>query len=184
ARESTPFVSEKLAFKQLVGHCTAVDVEKRLTPARAQFVDSPCEYALAGTRLAEDYNPRVAYSSLLGKLQHGSDRRTLADELGCRSWREHSTQRGVLTPQSTVLDGPEKRLFDQGRLHGFAQVVKGAELHGLDAVVVVGLPREDDDLARQSRFGKPTKHREAAHARHAKVQKHDIERFLSDSVER
>src|SRR5262249_53431771 len=133
---------------------------------------------------AEDYDSRVPYSGLLGKLKHGSDGRTLADELrrGCRG--EHSAQRGVLAAESAVLDGSEKRLFDQGGLHRFAQVVKCAELHGLDAVVVVRLTREDDNLAGQSRLGKPTKHCEAAHPGHAKVQKHDVERLLSDPVER
>ena len=46
-----------------------------------------------------------------------------------------------------MLHGAPEGLLDQRGFHRLSEIVKRTELHGLDAVVVVRLPGEDNNLA-------------------------------------
>src|SRR5262249_33803920 len=63
------------------------------------------------------------------------------------------------------------------------QVMERAQLHRLDAVVVVGLAREDHDLARPARLADPAEGLEPAEPWHAKVEQDDVERLLCQALE-
>src|SRR5882724_9728238 len=119
------------------------DVHEHPLPTWAVLMDASRQQALAGARLAQQDDPRVSRRRLGDDLEHGPDRRTVPDELREALRTVHAAPRRVLAPEAELVDRAAEGVLDQGRLDRFLQVVERAQLHGLDAVVIVGLSRED-----------------------------------------
>src|SRR5207249_10081098 len=136
----------------------------------------------AGARLPQDDDLGVAGS--LGELQNGPDCRARANEIWAACRAQHASERGVFAPQSAMLHRPAEGLLNQRGLHRLSQVVEGTQLHGCDTVVIVGLPGEDNDLARETLLAQTPERFEAAEPRHPEVEKHDVEGLLRDALQR
>src|SRR5438094_9474044 len=83
-----------------------------------------------------------------------------------------------------MLHRPAEGLLNQRGLHRLSQVVEGTQLHGCDTVVIVGLPGEDNDLARETLLAETPERFEAAEPWHPEAEKHDGEGLRRDALER
>ena len=174
---------EELAFQQMSRDGPARDVDEHVLAANAVVVHELGEQSLARAGLAQQDHPRVARSRLLGDLEHGPDRRTVPDELREALRTVQAAPRRVLAPEAELVDGAAKGVLNQGGLDRFPQVVEGAQLHGLDAVVIVRLSREDDHLARPPGVADPAEGLESPEPRHAEVEEDHVKRVLRQALE-
>src|SRR5262249_17477493 len=69
---------------------------------------------------------------------------------------------------------------DQRGFHRLSEIVKRTELHGLDAIVVVRLPGEDDNLAGQTRLAEAAQRAQSPETGHPEIEQHHVERLLTD----
>ena len=129
-------------------------------------------------------DPSVSGGSLLHALEGRADHGTVPDELREPLGLQHPSKGDVLPSQPHVLDGPLERLLDEGGLRGLAEVVEGAELHGLHAVVVVRPARQDHHLAGKVLVVNPPQGFEASDAGHPEVQEHHVEGARRQAIQR
>ena len=129
-------------------------------------------------------DPGVSRGSLPHALEGRADRGALPDELREPLRLQHPSEGDVLPSQPHVLDRPPERLLDERGLRGLAEVVEGAELHGLHAVVVVRLARQDHDLAGKVLVVNPPQGFEASDAGHPEVEEHDVEGARREAIQR
>ena len=178
--EGPPLVAEQLALLDLVRDGAAVEVHERLGPARTSRVQHPSQKTFARPGLAQDHDAGVARCDASRLVEDRPDRRTVPHELDLSLGVEHSPERCILAAQLEVVGRPTQRVLDERRLRRFPEVVEGAQLHGLDAVVVVRLARQDDDLAGEPRVPDLPQGLQASESWHAKVKQDDVDRVRGE----
>jgi len=76
-----PFVAKKLAFEQVERDCGAVELDQRVTAARARIVNRMSDKFFPSAGLSLNENGRIRSRNPLGLLQHSSQSRAVAYDL-------------------------------------------------------------------------------------------------------
>jgi hypothetical protein len=79
--KGSPFVAKKLTLEQIERDCGAVELDQRVTAARACIVDRMRDEFLASAGLSLNENSRIRRRNPLGLLQHNSQSRAIAYDL-------------------------------------------------------------------------------------------------------
>jgi hypothetical protein len=79
--KGSPFVAKKLTLEQIERDCGAVELDQRVTAARARIVDRMRDEFLASAGLSLNENGRIRRRNPLGLLQHNSQSRAIAYDL-------------------------------------------------------------------------------------------------------
>ena len=185
AGERALLVTEQLGLEDLARERAAVNRYERPRGSRRVFVDRPGDELLAGAALAQDQYRRIGGGHAIDDPQHLVHPGALGQETaegrgaGCVGAQGHVVANELALLRRLAHDDVE--LFDLGRL---GQVIVGTELHGLHRGGDLLEARQHDDLRRLRERRQLAQDVDAFLVRHPHVQHHDVERGLSDALQR
>ena len=185
AGERTGLVAEELALEQRLRDGRALDRHERTARTRGCGVQRACDQLLACSRLSADQDRGVRLTQALDGVEHGSHRRTLADQATERGARVHeAAQLAVLAQRGAVRErtlDTEQQLVDLERL---GDVVERTAAHRVDRRADRRVAGHQDHRSLWVRGAESLEDAESVDAGHLQIHDRDVERTRFESARR
>ena len=184
-------MAEELRIEERRGEGGSIHGDEGLVGPAADPVDGPGHQLLAGAALAADEDAVVAQGDAFHLGQRLHEPPVLGDEVLEGLPEARPVPASALANPAKLLAHARKLSSARSRqaieppgLHRLAQVVMGAELHGLDGELHVAHAGDDHHLEGRVVLADPAEHVHAAHHRHVHVEQEQVEVAPRDGLER